>query len=65
MKRGENTRLEIISNTRRGIKANRKFDKPKPRLVRPRFYKHKCKNESNCNECSNYVNQLDQWRTKP
>ena len=63
MNRGEkSTDIGIISNTRRGIKANRKFGMPQPRLVRPQLKPHVCLNESNCLICKDFINKLDEWR---
>lgn len=60
------SRNHIVSSGKRG---KRKFDSPKPGLVRPlltkpRFKKHVCENESNCKECKIYIQKLDDWWRK-
>ena len=63
-------RLSRNQNSNKTSKGKRRFATPTPvkikpsklRLVRPRFPKHVCKSEPNCDICRSYCNRLQDWR---
>ena len=66
MNGGEKDTGIIIISCKNGNKTHqkRKFDLPNPSLTRPQLKPHVCLNESNCKICSEFINELNQWRKK-